>query len=142
MLKHKIEWSFEKKIYFGLLPFIFIGIVASFFYDKLNALMLKYRPFCVFRYFFHIYCPGCGGTRATGALIHGHIIQSFLYHPLVPTLAIMIGTFMVSHTISLFHPQYKGVEIKTWHAILIIAIIILNFIIRNVLLYYGLPTYL
>mgnify|MGYP001135663182 CR=1 FL=1 len=39
---------------------------------------------CLFRLLTGFYCPGCGGTRALWALLSGHPLLSFLYHPLVP----------------------------------------------------------
>ena len=45
-------------------------------YDKLMV------P-CIFYSAFGLYCPGCGGTRAVSALLHGQILTSFICHPLV-----------------------------------------------------------
>ncbi|MGN0153685.1 MAG: DUF2752 domain-containing protein [Lachnospiraceae bacterium] len=38
---------------------------------------------CGFKLIFHIYCPGCGGTRALFELLKGHLVQSFLCNPAV-----------------------------------------------------------
>ena len=43
---------------------------------------------CLFRLLTGFYCPGCGGTRALWALLSGHPLLSFLYHPLVPYSAL------------------------------------------------------
>lgn len=38
---------------------------------------------CIFYETTGLYCPGCGGTRATKALLRGEVIRSFRYHPFV-----------------------------------------------------------
>lgn len=38
---------------------------------------------CIFHEITGLYCPGCGGTRAFFALLHGHPILSFMYNPAV-----------------------------------------------------------
>ena len=38
---------------------------------------------CVFKKVFHMYCPGCGGTRAWKALIRLNILQSLYDNPVV-----------------------------------------------------------
>lgn len=43
---------------------------------------------CLFRTLTGFYCPGCGGTRALKALLHGKLWLSFCYHPLVLYLAV------------------------------------------------------
>ena len=42
---------------------------------------------CLFQMMTGLYCPGCGGTRAVRALLSGHPVLSFLYHPVVPYMA-------------------------------------------------------
>lgn len=44
---------------------------------------------CLFHELTGFYCPGCGGTRAVLALLAGHPVLSFLYHPLVPYCALV-----------------------------------------------------
>ncbi len=45
---------------------------------------------CVFHELFHIYCPGCGGTRAFFELLHGNIISSLYYNP-----AVLLGMILI-----------------------------------------------
>ena len=44
---------------------------------------------CLFQQMTGLYCPGCGGTRAVRALLAGHPFLSFLYHPVVPYMAVV-----------------------------------------------------
>lgn len=37
---------------------------------------------CRFREIYHLYCPGCGGTRAIIELLHMHLLKSLYYNPL------------------------------------------------------------
>lgn len=55
---------------------------------------------CLFHLATGLYCPGCGGTRAVRALLHGELALSFQYHPLVPYAALVILLEFVSWGIS------------------------------------------
>ena len=44
-------------------------------------------PFCPMAGLFGIPCPGCGLTRATLALAHGHLREAFAFHPLAFVLS-------------------------------------------------------
>jgi hypothetical protein len=35
-----------------------------------------FYPACPVRAYLHIQCPGCGGTRAIAALLHGHVAEA------------------------------------------------------------------
>ena len=82
------------------------------------------------------YCPGCGGTRAIHALLHGHIVRSFFYHPIVVYTAVFFGWFMLSQTIEkasrgrfAIGMHYR--DIYLWIAL---AIVLLNWLIKNLFL--------
>ena len=58
---------------------------------------------CGFYKFIHMYCPGCGGTRAFYHLMHGHIFTSFIMNPfviytIVDYIIFMINTILVKTT--------------------------------------------
>ncbi len=58
---------------FGLVVFHFL----EFSQEANNSL-------CFSRRFLHFSCPGCGLTRAFGALAHFELKAAFVYHPLGP----------------------------------------------------------
>lgn len=49
------------------------------------------RQPCMMQKLTGLYCPGCGGTRAVRALLAGHPLQSFLYHPFVLYAVVLMG---------------------------------------------------
>lgn len=98
-------------------------------YDKLMA------P-CVLHSISGLYCPGCGGTRAILALLNGHVITSFICHPLVPYTAITGGWFLISQSIERISKRRVLIGMKfhdayVWAALFIVVI---NFIAKNMLL--------
>ena len=47
---------------------------------------------------YRLLLSGCGGTRATFALLHGHLIRSFVLHPFVPYTAVLGLVYAVADT--------------------------------------------
>ena len=45
---------------------------------------------CGIHMVFHVYCPGCGGTRALTALLQGKILDSLGYNPMI-----ILGIFLI-----------------------------------------------
>ena len=93
---------------------------------------------CLFRLLTGFYCPGCGGTRALWALLSGHPLLSFLYHPLVPYSALTAVWLLGSRLLY----RRTGKE-KYWRELTLpyvyfgIGLIVLNFLIKNILLARG-----
>jgi hypothetical protein len=77
----------------------------------------NFYPQCpVFRYL-HVYCPGCGATRALAALLHGRIAEALHYNALVVMLVpILLSYFAVTYS------KARGDEVLTWPRVPAIAL--------------------
>lgn len=89
---------------------------------------------CIFHMLTGYYCPGCGGTRALKALLHGQILQSLYYHPIVPYLA-GLGIWWLMSTVR--HAVWKkkmGFSLKNWMIVVGIFLVFVNWIGKNLVL--------
>ena len=89
--------------------------------------------FCVIYRFTGYLCPGCGGTRALTALMQGHLWESFLYHPLVLYGVVLYVCFMGSHMLAKCSGRLTAMKWKNGYAYGAIALLVGNFIIKNVI---------
>lgn len=116
--------------------FFLVGcIVAGVLFMKVLLPHISLPP-CVLYDNFGLYCPGCGGTRAVISLLHGHLLQSLWYHPLVPYAAVLYSTFMLTQTVArLTHYRYfHGMKFHNWYLYATIVIVAVNWILKNALL--------
>jgi len=82
-----------------------------------------------------IYCPGCGITRAVFALIHGRVLLSACYHPVVLYAAVIYGIFMVRGAMAVC--SRGRLPFMRWRLGYVyggIAVVILQFLAKNILL--------
>ncbi len=119
--------------------FYTIGLItaaaAVFLYPMLRRVRL---PPCWFHLISGYYCPGCGGTRAVRALLHGRLLQSAWYHPFVPYAAFLYLYFMITQSVQRLSQGKLRVGMRyrnrlVWIAV---ALIIGNFIVKNLLHYF------
>lgn len=128
----KKRLSLEDELFYISLAALPLGVGAICLYRYLTVILPPIP--CFFNTFFHMYCPGCGGTRALSALLHGKILLSVWYHPLVPYTAVIYLGFMITqglHRIGVKRVQGWKFHIRyLWIAL---GIIIVNFIVKNIL---------
>jgi len=127
------EKTLDDYIYFSLsivLILIFIcTIVHLYFYNNINIFS------CAIYDHFGIYCPGCGCTRAYNELLHLNIGKSIYYNPTVFYAATITVSFILTQTIDRIFKFKKHIMPYTNVYLYIgIAIFILNWIIRNIML--------
>lgn len=97
------------------------------------------KPSCVMKMFFHLYCPGCGGSRALDCFLHGRLIQSFLFQPVIVYLAAYFLSYYIPALMrmtGLYKGKYNP-RFYLYPLFGLLALIILFFVIRNLLLVYG-----
>ena len=89
----------------------------------------------------HVYCPGCGGTRALIALAHGQIGEALWCHlPVVVTL-VLAAAYLLTQTVWRLRGK-RGWALHyrpSWPALLV-GLFLVNCLVRNVLwLGFGIP---
>ena len=121
-------------------------IVAAFFivWLKIDPILLETRQHCLFSQTLHLYCPGCGGTRAVQALLAGDIADSFLSNPL-PIYALVM---LIRIWIPLLHNVVTKDETRVWKVLAnweawgILVVVFGLFIVRNIVLVFFHVDYL
>ncbi|MCM3790311.1 DUF2752 domain-containing protein [Domibacillus indicus] len=99
-------------------------LIAALIYLKVLSPKWGLHIPCLFREVTGFYCPGCGVTRASLALIDGNLYQSFRYNMLVYVLIPFFGLYI--------YWSYKGNRVWAERLMISAAILALLFgIIRN-----------
>lgn len=132
----------QKKMDAYLFIFGWASILIVFLYSILSKItgfhVTKYEPQCAFHILTGYYCPGCGGTRSVILLLEGHLIRSFIYYPLVLYTVIVGGVFLIRQTITyVTKGRIKPMHMTIHYFIIALGIILINFIIKNICLFYG-----
>ena len=79
---------------FGLAALgIAFAAVLLYFCTGFNVLRIKWP--CLFNKVTGYCCPGCGGTRAFRALVHGEILKSLYDYPPLIYAAVVYVVFMI-----------------------------------------------
>ncbi|MDE7311407.1 MAG: DUF2752 domain-containing protein [Eubacterium sp.] len=101
--------------------------------------LARLLPPCLFHQISGYYCPGCGGTRAVRALLHGRLLQSAFFHPFVPYAAAVYLYFMLTQTAERASRGKLPIGLRYRNGIVWIAFCLIagNFLFKNGLRYYG-----
>jgi len=88
-------------------------------FKKIYLILIKLKPRCFFKRITGFDCPGCGGSHAVWALLNGHPIKSFLYHPAVMT-AVLIAIYC---TVTSIFKKKSTVHVGHVYAVLFVILI-------------------
>ena len=116
-------------LFFGIQLLVFLGL--SLYLWGVSAGKIPVA-FCPFLHLFHLYCPGCGGSRAALALLMGNIVGSFLANPTV----LFIAGALVYYEIALlrfFLGKIPAKKISLLPLYLVLGVFVLHFLLRNFL---------
>ena len=119
-----------------------LGIVFAICYLVLSLMNIPLTEIspkkCSLYSAFGLYCPGCGGTRSLEYFLHGHFIQSFRYHPVVPYAAVYFSCYIASHSLNIFTKgRCKAMRFRPVYFYIMIAIILIQCVIKNALVIFA-----
>ena len=122
---------------FFLVNLLLLSTVIA--YSEITAVLIsRGESVCSFYNTFHLYCPGCGGSRSLLSLVRFDFLSSLIFFPaLIPSVIIFLY-FDFSVLISIIKQNLAPVKRFPIQIIILIPVIILlNFAVRNALLFLG-----
>lgn len=130
-----LNYKILKKDFIFVNVLIGIALFWTFVFMVLQKIDLIPDMTCVLHDVMHIYCPGCGGTRAVFALLKGHFLDSLYYNPAVLLGAILILHYEVGVFVTLLKKNGKRYYCSNLALVVLYVVIIAIFtIVRNYLL--------
>lgn len=85
-----------------------------------------------------LYCPGCGGQRAVRAMLHGDLLLSLYYHPLILPAALYLAVYLLSQALNrLSRGKIPALCYKSWHLYVLSGLLVLQWIVKNALHFAG-----
>ena len=110
-----------------------VAVVLAVLYQCVLRNFLPMVP-CFFSTFLGFYCPGCGGTRALSALLHGHFLKSLWYHPFIPYFVFIYIGFLLTQGLQRLEVKgIRGWKFHYWYLWAGLAILTVNFFVKNFL---------
>ena len=64
-------------------------------------------PTCPSVRYLHIYCPGCGSTRAVEALLRGNILLALRQNISVPVLTVIAALYYLEFALKVFGVRFR-----------------------------------
>ena len=93
---------------------------------------------CVAVRFLHLYCTGCGGTRAVGALLRLDVLGAFRLNPFVPVAAGLFIYYDLRAALAIARGEKLVVKVHNAVWILLAVFLIAMTVGRNAaLVYFG-----
>lgn len=110
------------------------GILLLFGFLLLKQKGFFPNPPCVVHDLFHVYCPGCGGTRAMFDFLQGHILQSLHHNPAVVLGLILIAYYELGAVVTLAKKDGRYYGCQIWPVYVYLVIVGIYTVVRDILL--------
>lgn len=89
-------------------------------------------PACVLLQATGLYCPACGGTRATYDLLHGDVAGAFARNPLVPPLYLAVALYVAFRLVRARRGRPVRTTVPNWLPVALGVAVIAFGVLRNI----------
>lgn len=122
----------RKNLIISLMPLAIVPLayIAGYIYQ--NYLRIYVFP-CPVNTFWHIYCPGCGGTRCFYALLSGDIAKALKCNALAVAAVVMAVLYWIENVFSLAVKSVKIIPRSRRFIITASGIAVAYVILRNLI---------
>jgi hypothetical protein len=80
----------------------------------------NFYPVCPIHAYTGLLCPGCGGTRACAALLHGHLAEALHWNPLLTLLLPLLALYLL---LAMRRGCWPALQPALIHALLIATVL-------------------
>ena len=119
--------TFSRKKLLLVIPaaLLLAAALAAVYAMEPGNMVQRFMPKCPFHQMTGMHCPGCGGTRAVHALLHGHPLKALRYNAILIPGAICAGLVW----------KYPKLQTCKPFAYTVAVAFLLFFILRNIPFY-------
>ena len=134
-MQNNYKYTATEDIFYKLGKIVFFPVcIILIILAHLTISQFLSLPECIVLKNYHIYCPGCGATRALFYLVHFKILKSFMLHPFVIYTFVVYISFMMRcfyhrHLSQKYHKKIR-VERYLYFGV---DLILIQWIIKNYL---------
>ena len=120
----------KKELVIALLPVLLIPLfpLVTGFYRRSVA---THMPPCLFRFFFGIYCPGCGATHAVYSLAELDIPGALRNNAIIVGVAVLLVLCWFQNLLALFGRKKKILPTDDRFYLAAVGIALLYAVVRN-----------
>ena len=93
-----------QKVLVIVAPFAVLAICALIAWFVLHYVTLWPCPSYTLM---HIYCPGCGSTRAVGALMHGDVLLSLRQNPAIVVMLLLAVLYYLEFALKVWGVRFR-----------------------------------
>lgn len=124
--------SIEECLYrMSLILILGMAVLGALTYYILHVMRWKGITTCFLQQSIGIPCPGCGGTRAVMALMHGRVFEAVYYHAFAVYAIALYTLFFIRHTLWKFTDgKIRGMKYRNGYVVVAVILLVGQYILK------------